>query len=36
MYTLDDSILSIKEWIDGGGLEEKAERKETYGEGVKE
>ena len=34
-YTLEDSIRSIKEWVDAGGLEkEHAATDETYGGGV--
>ena len=34
-YSLADSLRSIKDWIDAGGLTETATRRETFGSGVK-
>ena len=35
IYSLADSITSIKEWIDSGGLKEKKLQSEKYGDKVK-
>lgn len=35
-YTLEDSIRSIKEWVDAGGLAEEHVGRKTFGNGVKE
>ena len=34
-YSLADSVRSIKDWIDGGGLTEAAAGRETFGSGMK-
>jgi len=34
LYHLEDSIRSIKDWIDAGGLEKDSTRKESFGAGI--